>query len=903
MGSGSTSRPATVAPDGLQSTKLTPTHDPDLQWAPTIDVAAIGELQPTLQAPTPRRSAGAAHVGLGTTGALPLPERYEDLGVIGRGGMGEVRRVRDRVLHRTLALKVTLPLAAVDPHALDRFVEEARATAQLQHPNIVPVHDLGFLPDGRRWFTMKEVDGRTLTEVIAEVHAASGERWEAGASGWTLRRLVTAFHTLCRTVAYAHERGVVHRDLKPANTMVGRFGEVYVLDWGLAKVLGGAPAPNGAAASGLISSARPADSATRMGQVAGTPAYMPPEQALGAVDRIDARSDVYALGACLYEILAGRPPYVGGATDVLAQVVSGPPSPLAPSTVPPPQDADTGGEASATRRHPSVPEELRIACERAMEREPADRFPGAAALADAIQDWLDGSRLREQALDVVERARAAEIEGRALAARAEALRSQAADLLRDVRPWEDIERKLPAWEHVAEAEVAERDAALRDLEVEEGLHAAFQFVPDLPEAHAMLAERHLALHAAAEARRDVRSEVLSRALLERHAHALPEGHATRRAATTYLRGLGALTLVTEPPGAEVALFRYEQENRRLVPRWLRTLGRTPLLALSLPMGSYRCEIRHPDCETVRYPFEVGRGAHWDGLAPGAAEPQPVWLPPLGSLGADDLYVPAGWFRAGGDPEANSSLPALRLWCEGFVMERFPVTNARFIEFLDDEVAGGREADALRHAPRERAATDRELGALIYSYADGRFSLRPDADGDMWTSAMPVFQVDWFGARAFFHWLARKTGRPWRLPAQLEWEKAARGVDGRFLPWGDHFDATWCRVSESSRGRAHGDFGPAPVDSYPVDESPYGIRGLGGNAQAWCLDLFEAPLGVSDRRVLIPDAETFANSRAMRTVRGGSWSASPRGSRPAIPYRAVPTYRNSFYGLRGVYSVP
>jgi serine/threonine protein kinase len=166
-------------------------------------------------------------------------DRYEDLGLLGTGGMGEVRRVRDRDLGRTMACKVIHAEMMEQPALLARFIEEAQASAQLQHPGIVPVHEIGRMADGRFYFTMAEVKGRTFTDVIAEVHGASrGDRWEPGAAGWTFRRLVDALARACEAVAYAHARGVVHRDLKPENIMLGAHGEVLVVDWGLAKVLG-----------------------------------------------------------------------------------------------------------------------------------------------------------------------------------------------------------------------------------------------------------------------------------------------------------------------------------------------------------------------------------------------------------------------------------------------------------------------------------------------------------------------------------------------------------------------------------------------------------------------------------------------------------------------------------------
>ena len=167
--------------------------------------------------------------------ADPLAEdgRYEDRGAIGAGGMGEVRRVYDRVLGRTVAMKLLRWRALHRADLQEMFVAESRVTASLQHPGIVPVHDRGVLPDGRIWYTMTEVRGETLSQLIARVHEPEKE-----AAGWTLRRLLGVFYQVCETMAYVHSRGVVHRDLKPDNIMVGAFNEVLIMDWGIAKVRG-----------------------------------------------------------------------------------------------------------------------------------------------------------------------------------------------------------------------------------------------------------------------------------------------------------------------------------------------------------------------------------------------------------------------------------------------------------------------------------------------------------------------------------------------------------------------------------------------------------------------------------------------------------------------------------------
>jgi serine/threonine-protein kinase len=241
--------------------------------------------------------------------------RYELLAEIARGGMGAVLRSRDTDLGRDIAVKVLLQAHQDKPGMVLRFIEEAQIGGQLQHPGILPVYELGAFPDRRPYFTMKLVKGRTLAQLLKDRPDPAQDR----------PRFLKVFEHVCQTLAYAHGRGVIHRDLKPANVMVGAFGEVYVMDWGLAKVVTAEaadrerrpPAPDVSVIRtrrGEDSSEVPTGAQTQAGSVLGTPAYMPPEQALGEVERLDERADVFGLGAILCEILTGKPPYVGNDT-------------------------------------------------------------------------------------------------------------------------------------------------------------------------------------------------------------------------------------------------------------------------------------------------------------------------------------------------------------------------------------------------------------------------------------------------------------------------------------------------------------------------------------------------------------------------------------------------------------
>ena len=225
--------------------------------------------------------------------------RYEALGVLGRGGMGTVYRARDRELQREVAIKVMGPVEAGDG-TVARLRNEARVLARLEHPGLVPVHDIGTLPDGRLYYVMRLVRGRRLDE-----HARQERSRPA---------LLRLFERVCEAVAFAHAHGVLHRDLKPANVMVGPFGEVLVLDWGLAKqVETGVPdaaassaRPEAPAGVGAPAPLVDAPTRTQRGTVLGTPGYMAPEQARGDVDGLDQRADVYALGVVLRFLLEAR---------------------------------------------------------------------------------------------------------------------------------------------------------------------------------------------------------------------------------------------------------------------------------------------------------------------------------------------------------------------------------------------------------------------------------------------------------------------------------------------------------------------------------------------------------------------------------------------------------------------
>ena len=375
---------------------------------------------------------------------------YQRQGLLGKGGMGMVWRVKDLKLNRTMALKVMRGKYARDLHKRKEFTDEAQITSQLQHPGIVPIYDFNRFSNGNMYFTMREIEGRTLKNVIKSVHKANNDGfWRSASDGWSLRRLINAFHSVCETVAYAHSRGVIHRDLKPSNIMIGDFGEVLVVDWGIAKVL---PARMGRddLPKQVETNRSMMNDYNEYGFTIGTPVYMSPEQSWGDSDRVDEKSDIFSLGVILYEILTGEIPYKGSVQEILDFKRGGMMPMAKPLSANHPGDklqdesdhdedpsnltfgvkdwplSPAVGTSSLTMKQSlasgvssnledlfvsysqipqtgkrTLPKELVGICEKAMQHDPSNRYHSASDLANEVQSWLEGAQRREKALAIV----------------------------------------------------------------------------------------------------------------------------------------------------------------------------------------------------------------------------------------------------------------------------------------------------------------------------------------------------------------------------------------------------------------------------------------------------------------------------------------------------------------------
>jgi len=366
--------------------------------------------------PPGRDGSGSGSAQPTLTGMRTWPTRYRILRPHAEGGLGAVFVANDEELHREVALKEILERHVHNTENRLRFLLEAEVTGGLEHPGIVPVYGLGQYDDGRPYYAMRFIRGESLKSAITRFHMADNPNRNPGERALSLRRLVTHFVDVCESIAYAHSRGVLHRDLKPANVMLGKYGETLVVDWGLAKPLGRcfpqgeAPAtevfrteldPDGERnrvgdetftlnASAvelpvkgprhdihesyrerpLIPPSLGRSSETIAGSRVGTPSFMSPEQAAGHIDRLGPASDIYSLGATLYNILTGKPPFVGSdLTKTLARVVKG--------DFPQPRSVK-----------PSVPRALEGIVLKAMALEPGDRYASAKALGDDIEHWM-----------------------------------------------------------------------------------------------------------------------------------------------------------------------------------------------------------------------------------------------------------------------------------------------------------------------------------------------------------------------------------------------------------------------------------------------------------------------------------------------------------------------------------
>lgn len=755
---------------------------------------------------------------------LPPPEsggavRYELLGELGKGGMGRVDEVFDRVLGRPVAQKSLLRTAETDQATM--LVAEAQTCAQLEHPSIVPVYDLDATDDGRPFYTMRVVRGRSLREVIEDNADPRKERTP-------LAQLLGVFRQVCLAVDYAHSRGVVHRDLKPDNVVLGEFGEVYVVDWGIAHLTAGSDVRR--------SGYEPA--------IAGTPAYMPPEQLLG--EDLDARADVFALGVMLYELLSGVRPFadesIRGVMSRRQKRVDRAPSQVEPSA-----------------GVPSFFDDLVLAC---LAPERAGRPGRARVIASTIDDFLDQERARaereREAAEYAGDGDAARERFAALSQEARELEERAEALLAEAKPWHDAATKQPAWDASTRAQELRSEAARERARSSAAFTSALGRVSDHAAARRGLTQLYWHQFLEAEEAGDEQRMAQYLDL----ARAYDDGELALE-----LANQGQLEIVSRPAGAKLAIARYTRRGPLLVLTDQRELGTAPLEAGSFPAGSYLVTAKLDGLE-LRYPLFLRRAQrHLLDLR----------LPEPGEIPEGMVLVPGGPYLGGTDPRP-SKLRQQEL--PDFAIGRFPVTLREYGQYLEALDAEERKL-RVPNIDGAEAWSEGRWKTELWVSGDALRYLPPGRELDL-----PVVGIRWNAARAYAAWLAERTGRPYRLPTDSEWDKAMRGADGRPFSMGMRLDPSFAKLRESRDVPPQ----PEPVGAFEMDVSPYGVRDLCGGVGDW---LETAADGLPLPSVAA--ADTGAADYRVVVWRGGSWSSATATS--PMRYTQAIRHKGSWIGLR------
>ncbi|MGE3172651.1 MAG: bifunctional serine/threonine-protein kinase/formylglycine-generating enzyme family protein [Planctomycetota bacterium] len=783
--------------------------------------------------------------------AFGLPAgRFEDRGELGRGAMGRVEAVWDAALRRVVARKTLHAAAVPSDRRTARFLAEARVTGGLEHPAIVPVHDLGLGADGAVYFTMQRVQGRDLQQVY--------ELERAARDGWTRARVLGVLQRVCEAMAYAHAQGVVHRDLKPANVMVGAFGEVYVMDWGIARVRG---VPLDADDPGAVADgADVAPGLTVAGAVVGTPQFMSPEQAAGRADLVDERADVYAVGAMLYELLARHAPFADLAPASVAEwvrlVADAEPTPLPARGVPP---------------------ELAAICQRAMERDRARRYPDMQALADDLRAFLEDRvvrahrtgafvelrkwvrRNRLAAAGIAATVAAVAVGGAvALAAERAATRANLQfDQLATVGRFEELrglEAELyPAWpERGADIVrwLAAADELLAARAELDGVARSLAGLSDPTPGQRVLRDRVAPLLAQLGAFTAERDRVAARARWAAGVRAWTLRHPHARHDWDEVR-------------ASLGLPLQDQQVWGLVP-----IGRNPVTGL--------------------WEFYHLRSA-WDGHGDPGALPIPVHRADGGidvdaDTGVVFVLLPGGAFRPGASPAdpfaAHDEVsPAAAVELAPFFLARHELTQAQWARLW------GGAADRLEPS----------------HHRPGRADLEPTI---LFGATHPVEQVSWDECDL----LARQHGLA--LPTEAQWEYASRAGAMTWWYTGDAPQSLCGHANlldEAARrlrpgwvvdeflacddGHTHS----APVGSYAPNA--FGLFDTIGNVAEWCRDRYGPYGGERPGDGLRPDGD------GDRVNRGATMVHPPSQARCSTRFRIVPTTALRMLGVRLARALP
>jgi len=593
---------------------------------------------------------------------------------------------------------------------------------------------------------------------------------------------------VCLSVAYAHSRSVIHRDIKPANIMIGEFGEVFLVDWGLAKVLK-READEG---KERVRSHREEEGrmTTRQGEAIGTPGYMSPELALGQQHMVDERADIYALGAILYEILTLRRPYGGKDMRTLIQRMLKMP-------VTPPSQRTPGRD---------IPEELEKICGRCLERDLSLRYRSVLDLCRDFQGFMEnhlGARSRmnslvhtvEPSFDIYREARAS----------LDTTRARITELSRVISPWSRLEARQELWQMQHQLKRLEQDldqmfvgltqlcakklskeSNNRSLISQVGTILKTELTPPISSTRALESERLI---------KD----------FKRWPNLEPN--------------VGRFAVRCDRPNVGIAMARCEEINGIVQSLDWKDCGSVPAVMDELADGPSMIRLSDQRMTYIA----------------------PVMLPRVGDVTLDipfsKLALLPDNFRAvlttraviGGDEAAFWSSPRLEIDVQSFAMTRVPITFGEYILFLNAIAVTDMET-ALKRCPRTESS--RLVACINETFCLPRISPFEST----WDENWPVFGVNWYDAQAYCQWRSHQDDRPYRLPTSNEWEVAGRGVDERIFPWGNIWDPTFSNNALEQPGAPK----LTSVGHHPTDISPYGVMDMAGGVAEWTATQLDDP---------------------------------------------------------------
>jgi eukaryotic-like serine/threonine-protein kinase len=732
-----------------------------------------------------------------TTVLLDITDRFEVFDEIAHGAMGRIDAGWDRHLGRPVAIKMLRSDRAKDVVKM-RFLEEAQVTGQLQHPSIITVYELGKI-NGNVVFVMRRVEGISLKELIYRLRKGHEELL----TQYTLNHKLQLFYQLCQAVAYAHDKGVIHRDIKPSNVMIGDFGDVVLLDWGLCKIIGQE-----------VRSSRSSTERwqTMHGQIIGTPAYMAPEQALGMIDQISPATDVYGLGVLLYHFITLSPPFSGKSKREVVRKV------LHADLTPPRERAP----------HAGITETLEEICLKCLQRDSDSRYSDASELAEDIKALLsNGLENKDSSLSHP-----------ALIAPAQQLKSMVEQLQAEIAEGlfhlqsvqEDLASALDVIYHQDSDEkqhiVYER-VEFYQREVQSLISQICDQTSHLKYIKSMTNDGS-GTHRLEDSHNGATLEYVS--LIERvsavlsslYENAVLSGASETQARLGYWletidpqqreqlrREVGALYIHIRPPSADVQLWQCVPDGAVLKKVRPKTLKTSPLLLERVPAGQYIVSAGHADGQrrvesSLRVHPSVTTRVSITLYHPEAAPPT-------------FRHIPSGTFTSG--TRQGKILSSSEIALPDFFISQYPVTCKEYLRFLQALSQFDLE-EARSRAPRRSGDQQglwqwSQVHQVSYNVSLG------------WTDEMPVVGISLDDAHRYCQWLGEQDNRAYRLPTETEWEKSARGPDGRVFPWGDIWDA---RFSAGPEIWDH--YLPPEVGLMSTDQSVYGVSDLIGGVREW-----------------------------------------------------------------------